>query len=660
MIWNKKPIASENVREMAEKFGLSFLEASILLRRGIYEPEEMPFYLEKDLSFLNNPFLFDGMEDAVDRVLLAKEDNEKVYVFGDRDVDGITSTTLMVEILRDLDLDPLWGVPLGDDSYGLTREKIQWAASQEVSLLITVDCGISNKAEIALATELGMDVIVLDHHEGPAELPPALVIINPKLEGEAYPFPSLAACGVVSKLAWAIKLAQTDLYNQSFTLLHSRRTEEKGLLIEAVRIRNLLPYRRFSKTFTTNSAHGDLMTLADFLQGQEILVFGAAEEKLRLQSLFGSGTDIHLTDFSSQLGQVFPPLAGLSWERIKEKSRLSRYKAQGGTDLDVLTNLLLAFLRSRYKSPDEYLISKLDLVALGTLADLMPIRGENRILVGKGLEQLGRTARPGVRSLLAKLDLLGKDLTTQTVSWQIAPAINSTGRLGVPDLGVKLFLSQDSQEQNQLAAKMLETNKERRSLSTKAWDAIYPKLAENAPKTKNLLVQIGENIPRGVTGMLAARSVNTFGFTSMIVCRQENRLIGSLRAVKGFPTLELLESLQEYFLDFGGHAMAAGFSMESQNWEAFSQALGQKVSELQGIKQEEEVLVDAELPAAYCTPELWDTVEGLEPYGEGFRPLVFVVREAVIQDYEFLGAQSKHLKMLVQFGNLKWGGPLLE
>jgi single-stranded-DNA-specific exonuclease len=159
--------------------------------------------------------------------------------------------------------------------------------------------------------------------------------------------------------------------------------------------------------------------------------------------------------------------------------------------------------------------------------------------------------------------------------------------------------------------------------------------------------------------MLAARSVNTFGFTSMIVCRQENRLIGSLRAVKGFPTLELLESLQEYFLDFGGHAMAAGFSMESQNWEAFSQALGQKVSELQGIKQEEEVLVDAELPAAYCTPELWDTVEGLEPYGEGFRPLVFVVREAVIQDYEFLGAQSKHLKMLGQSGP-EVGGPLLE
>jgi single-stranded-DNA-specific exonuclease len=586
--------------------------------------------------------------------LSAAEDQERVYVFGDRDVDGITSTALMVEILRDLGLDPLWGVPLGDDSYGLTSEKVLWAASQEVSLLITVDCGISNKDEIVLAGELGMDVIVLDHHEGPADLPEALVIINPKLDGENYPFPSLAACGVVSKLAWAVRLAQTEVYNQSFTLLHSRITEEKGLLIEAVRIRNFLPYRRFSKTFTLNSGQEDLLLLVDFLQGQEILVFGAQEEKQRLQTLFGPGADIHLTDFAPQLGKAFPQLSGLSWERIKDRSRLSRYKPHGATDLDVLSNLLLAFLRSRYKAPDEYLQSKLDLVALGTLADLMPVRGENRILVGKGLEQLGRTARSGVRSLLAKLDLLGKELSTQTVSWQIAPVINSTGRLGVPDLAVKLLLSQDSQEQNLLAAKMVETNKERRNLSTKAWDEILPRLSEKAHKTKNLLVEIGEGIPRGVTGMLAARSVGTFGYTTMIVCRQDERLIGSLRAVKGFPTLALLESLKEHFLDFGGHAMAAGFSMESRNWDAFSRALGDKLSQLEGFRQEEEIQIDAELPPAYCSPALWESVERLEPYGEAFRPLVFVVRGAEIEDYEFLGAQSKHLKLLVKFGSLKW------
>jgi single-stranded-DNA-specific exonuclease len=222
MIWDKKDVPGELVKDLAARYGCDLLTASILARRGVTSGEEIRYFLEDDPLFLRNPFELPGMEDAVDRILAAKEEGEKVLVFGDRDVDGITGTALLTGRLREMGLDVEWRIPVGDEAYGLSRSAVEDFAAQAGGLIITVDCGISCAAEIAFAGELGIDVIVTDHHNPPETLPEALTIVNPKLanseeSGPVYPFRDLSGCAVAYKLLSALRFAQkSDLYGHSF------------------------------------------------------------------------------------------------------------------------------------------------------------------------------------------------------------------------------------------------------------------------------------------------------------------------------------------------------------------------------------------------------------------------------------------------------------
>ena len=180
-IWKKKEVAKEIVQDISKRYSCELLTASILSRRGITEGKDILYFSENDQRYLHNPFLFENMEDAVDRILDAKDEEEKVLIFGDRDVDGITSTTILYQCLKDLGLDVQYKLPEGDDAYGITKEVIDNFAENYGSLIITVDCGISNNEEIAYAAEKGIDVIVTDHHNPPQELPTPAIIINPKV-----------------------------------------------------------------------------------------------------------------------------------------------------------------------------------------------------------------------------------------------------------------------------------------------------------------------------------------------------------------------------------------------------------------------------------------------------------------------------------------------
>ena len=180
MEWNKKKIDSDSVKDLSDRYGIDLLTASIFYRRGITEAEDLKFYLESDLRYTHNPFLFEEMEDAVDRILQAADEGEKVKIFGDRDVDGITSTVILKTGLASIGIDAAWSLPEGNDPYGLTMEGVDKFASEDGSLLITVDCGISNIKEIEYAREKGIDSIVIDHHLPSDEIPSAVAIINPK------------------------------------------------------------------------------------------------------------------------------------------------------------------------------------------------------------------------------------------------------------------------------------------------------------------------------------------------------------------------------------------------------------------------------------------------------------------------------------------------
>ena len=318
------------VRNIASRYGLDLLTAAILVRRELTSPADLRFYLEKDLRFLHNPFGFTEMEDVVERINSAVEEGQKVKIFGDRDVDGITSTVLMVRALGELGLEVSWVLPQGDEAYGLSMKAVDEFAAEGGNLLITVDCGISNNREIQHAASRGIDTLVIDHHNPPEEIPPAYAILNPKMEDSGYPFPGLAGCGVTAKVIWALRFSQTEFYNQGITLLNIVPGND-SFILEAAKLVNLVEVDRIRETLVPGMVDIENTKLANFLRGR-IVVYDGKRQVDYLKRIFGAHTEIGAVDLSSEALRYFPSLEGKSLLRLKEKSRLARYqeKNDGG------------------------------------------------------------------------------------------------------------------------------------------------------------------------------------------------------------------------------------------------------------------------------------------------------------------------------------------
>ncbi|MDR2617856.1 MAG: DHH family phosphoesterase, partial [Treponema sp.] len=378
MKWDKKDISPELVKETAAKYGCDFLTSSILIRRGITGAEEIRYVLEEDPRYLRNPFELPGMEDAVDRIIAAKEEEEKVLVFGDRDVDGITGTAMLAGYLGGLGMDVTWRIPTGDDRYGLSREAVEEFAAAYGTLIITVDCGISNIAEIQRANELSVDVIVTDHHNPQDELPEALCIVNPKLPGTAYPFQHLAGCGVAYKLVSALRFAlKSELYGQPVCLLNTRPVND-AWIIEIAKLRNMAVTGSLTETVVPGMVGISGTRLPAFLEGQQILVWDAGLQKKILAKIFGGGVEIGMLDIAPEIGKLIPQTAGKSLLRIKELSKIAKYSGSETGELDVFVNLFTSFVRKREESFTEADNTDLQLACLGTIADIMPLKDENR------------------------------------------------------------------------------------------------------------------------------------------------------------------------------------------------------------------------------------------------------------------------------------------
>ena len=532
MKWEKKEIPQDMVKHIAATYGCDLLTASILLRRGIIHGEEIRYFLEADLRHLRNPFDLPGMEDAVDRILAAKEEGEKVLVFGDRDVDGVTSTVLVVSFLRGLGMDVSWRLPMGDDPYGLSFKAVEDFAEASGTLIITVDCGISNHGEIRQAHERSIDVIITDHHNPQEELPPALAIVNPKLADSSYPFRDLAGCGVAYKLISALRFAlKSELYGQSICLLNIRPTND-AYTIEIGKMRNLVLMDRLIETVIPGMVRITGTRLPSFLEGQQILVWDGALQKKILTKIFGPGIDVQMLDIAPEIGKEIPSVAGKSLLRSKELSRIARYSSKDISELDVFISLFTSFIQRRENHFTLEDGADLQLVSIGTVADIMPLKDENRIMVRSGLEALQKTPRPGLSDLLFKLGFAGRRLGTMDISWQLGPAINAAGRMGNPDKAAALFLEKDPLKRDQLAGELIGMNEERKKLGLDAWTIVQP-LAEANLKTYGgkLALAYGEEIYRGITGIMANRLVNRFKVPAVVVSFGDDTLTGSLRSV---------------------------------------------------------------------------------------------------------------------------------
>lgn len=668
--WIKKDASQAQVRAIAKRYDLDLLSASILVRRGVTEPADLLWFLEDDPRYLHNPFLFEGMEDAVDRILNAVDEGEKVLVFGDRDVDGVTSTTLLVEALRELGLDTAWRLPGQADPYGLSISALDAFAAEGGTLVLTVDCGISNHAEIEHAAGLGIDVIVVDHHLLKAELPPpALAVINPKLEGSGYPFRDLAGCGVAWKLVSALKLARSGIYKQSIALLNVRPLPGSALgasgqvagqdsyLVEAVRLTNLVETARIRETIVPGMIDFSSTRLLPFLQGRQILVWDAELQKRLFAKAFGKGVELECGDARDEIGEVIPQTRGMSLLRLREASKVGRYSAGDFEELDALQSLFIsaALRKAQWFGDDD--LSRLQLVALGTIADIMPLRGENRIIVKKGLEALNKKPRPGISELLVKTQLIGRKLGATEASWQLTPVINAAGRMGSAQTAASLLLSQDPAERERLADELMAMNQERRRLGGEGWDLVYPLAKASLEAHDGKLVVVGSAaINRGITGIIASRVANTFDVPAVVACfMPEGPVVASVRSARGFGLAPFLEQAADLFIDYGGHDAAAGFSLVPEKWPTFLERAMSFSASIELAAPEETIAIDAELPHEWLRPELTETTERFEPYGEGNPPLVFLSKGVQITNAEIVGRQEKaHLKLTLDFGRHPW------
>jgi single-stranded-DNA-specific exonuclease len=655
MKWEKKDIPPELVKETAAKYGCDFLAASILVRRNIAGAGEARYFLEDNLRHLHNPFDLSGMEDAVERIIAAREEGEKALVFGDRDVDGITGTVLLTGCLRDLGMEADWRIPVGEEPYGLSVAAVEEFAAAGGTLIITVDNGISCHKEIRRAGELSVDVIVTDHHNPPEELPEALCIVNPKLKNSGYPFQGLSGCAVAGKLAEALRFAlQSELYGQSVCLLNMRPAND-AWIIEIVKTRNLAVTGTLTETVVPGMLRITDTRIPAFLEGQQIFVWDAPLQKRIFAKLFGGGVELGMLDIAGETAKEIPLTAGKSLLRLKELSTIARYAEKEVTELDVFLNLFISFVRKRERLA-EAAGRELQLAALGTVADIMPLRNENRILVRRGLASLREKPEPGLSELLFKMNLTGR-FETRDVSWQICPALRSSGRMGKPQTAAALLLESDGDTRDRLAEEIIAMNNERKKIEEEVWSFAEPMARRNLPGCgEKLAFAWGEEIFRGVTGLVAQRLTRKFNVPALVVSFNGPIATGSLRSLRGYNLHTILNLCADIFINSGGHDFAAGFSMEIAKWDTFRERIADAVSAMELADEEESrIVIDAELPPDYLTPEILKLTDRFEPYGEENEALHFLSRNLLVREIGFMGKNEvKHVKLTLDTGKYKW------
>ncbi|HAV11670.1 MAG TPA: single-stranded-DNA-specific exonuclease RecJ [Candidatus Moranbacteria bacterium] len=483
----------------------------LLAGRGVEGSEAVREFLEPDYEKgVHDPFLFSDMGKVVERIAQARDNKERVVIFGDYDADGITSSVILKETLETLGIAVAVYIPdKRSEGYGMNLGAIEKLAEEETKLIITVDCGITGIEEVERARELGIDVIITDHHHVPEELPKALAVINPRTGNSGYPFLELAGVGVAFKVAQAI-------------------------------FEKLLPQKK---------------------------------------------------------------------EQVKWF---------------------------------------LDLVAIGTVADCVPLVGENRIFVKYGLLVLSKTKRNGLLQLfsVARLNIDENNVpSTRNIGFHIAPRINAAGRINHANLAYDLLVEGDIAKARVFALELEENNSHRQKITETATNEVKV-LAENSFKDKKLIFAVGENFPIGVVGLVAGKIAQQFNKPTAVLQKGETESKGSFRSIPQVNIIEAIERCKELLLKFGGHSQAAGISIENGKLEAFYEKLNAEIEkELEGKDISPEILVDAEISPKDVDFALAESLDRLKPFGENNPEPVFAMRNLLVEDTRIIGNGEKHLKL---------------
>ena len=669
--WQKKSINASQIRQLCEKFNLEkkFTEkanaqilASIFARRGITTGNEILYYLEDDLRFQHNPFCFSSMEDAVERILSAKEDSEKVLIFGDKDVDGITSTTILYEQLKKMGIDVQWRLPVADDAYGLSIQAVDDFASQGGTLIITVDCGISNLEEINHANDLGIEVIVTDHHNPPEQLPEAIIIVDPKTEDSGYPFKDISGAAVAYKLVSALRFSQTDSYNDEACLLNlTQDKNDNCFYIDCMKIRNLVKVKEIHEKIIPGRTSIYDLKFPYFLKGSLIYCWNAQQTLKILSELFGTGIEFNLTDFRSIAAGIFPSLIDKTEEDLKKLSVIGKYCDEENSLLNAFYNLYVTCCRrlnaNKHPEFEKAEQKDLQLVALAALADIMPMRNENRIFVKNGIASIKKNGpRQGLAELFAILKINIGALNSTELSWSVIPSLNAAGRMGQSNLALELMTSENPREREHLATKIFELNEERKELVSSAFFKIHESAQKNIEENNGkLCIVADESINKGVTGILAAKLMQEFNIPAIAFTFVDDVCIGSMRSCRGFIATTFLDSFGDFFINHGGHDCAAGFSFYKNKFNEFMQKARELSANIALDSEAQGVEIDAEIPTNYLCPEIIKIVDIFEPYGAENKELTFTTNHIPLDSATIVGKKMPpHLKLSFDCGKYKF------
>ena len=494
----------------------------LLLSRNIGDAKALERFLNP-IGLPHSAHLLAGVAGALPRLAAAVRNGETVAVFGDFDVDGITGTAILTETLTRLGAHviPYLPHPVAE-GHGMTPGAVGRLVEQGATLILTVDCGISDVAEVAQAQRSGADVIITDHHTPPPQSPDAIAIVNPRMPGNDYPFPELCGAGIAYKLASA-----------------------------------LLDY----------------------------------------------------------LGEP----------------------------------------------PDP---SLLELAALGTIADLVPLRDENRYLVQQGLAALSDTKRPGLRALLRRVNLDGRALRAEDVGFRIAPRLNASGRMEHPETSLHLLLTHDSQEADRLANQLEQYNTQRRDLTAHASEIAVSRILD-ADQVPAIIITHDDAYTPGINGLIASRLAETFNRPAVALARADaDHLVASARSPGDFNLIAAISQCHDLLVRYGGHQAAAGFTVRNDLFGPVSQGLTDIAKAQLGLFEPEPTLqIHAEGALdELLNPELARFCARLEPFGKDNPAPVYLTRRARVLNAGYVGAQGQHLKLHVSSGGrtvdaLRWNHP---
>lgn len=628
--WQVKNINEALSDELSTSLGFSRYLSSILLTRGINSLKEAYHYLNPRMSTLLSPFLMKGMYDAVGRIRRAVSENQRIGIFADSDLDGLTSLTIILRLLQKMGVNPCYRYAVENEDYGLRMEVIDEFREKNTDLIITLDCGIRDVEEIARAREYGMDVIVCDHHEQGLQIPDA-VIVNPKQNECAYPFKELAGVGVAFKLCHGILMSYSRSFNKHFLII----IKDGGCFSYSF-IKNGI-VEEMQKVYQSGY-FGDLaLRLQD---DDNIILYDLGEDQGLIRGQFKG---FRIYDFSS----LFENFNGAVVSRdiaIDDLCALfSLSKEAFDSKIDIVNAVFFEIELNNSPKIREFIDSIIDLVSVGTIADIMPMKGENRTIVHHGVKSINSTNHPGLSIIVGGLN---NEVSTKQIAWDISPLLNTPGRFGKTDLTARFFLEEDDKRLRDILSEINLLNNKRKKLTTELFNDIMKDIEESGIADKTSLVFIqSPNIPEGLCGLLANRLTDSTGKPVIVVSLMGDKELvkGSGRSIGDLNFFSYVEPFSGLFVKIGGHQKAFGFTAKCRDIETIREKIEHSLCNYNN-KSSRNFDIDMELPVDVIDFNFINSLSMFEPYGYENEECTFLTRNAGIRDFKRFGNDNNHGK----------------